>query len=182
MKQNKKVVKCSTFICKTKHFEMFQIYPACLLNPLALKAPSVSQTPSPPLSHVHTRTQSRTNNCFYPPKRCFVSAARSPTIWHLPQCSLLKQTPHDTLGCFHATVAMDVSQHPPHTYTPSLPSNNQLTCTTGLPLKSVLSRLKRWGLSCASMPAAQPRDSSDSWLPLTESETKVSNMLWHLPK
>lgn len=80
MKQNKKVVKCSTFICKTKHFEMFQIYPACLLNPLALKAPSVSQTPSPPLSHVHTRTQSRTNNCFYPPKRCFVSAARSPTI------------------------------------------------------------------------------------------------------
>lgn len=33
---------------------MFQIYRACLLNPLALKAPSVSQTPSPPLSHVHT--------------------------------------------------------------------------------------------------------------------------------
>lgn len=45
----------------------------------------------------------------------------------------------------------------PHTHTklaPSRPSNNRLMCSTGLPLKCVLSRLKCWGLSCVGMPAS----------------------------
>lgn len=65
-----------------------------------------------PLSLTHIHTTSHTNKLFYPPKRCSVSSACSPTILHLLLQSLLQQTLHDTSGCFQATVAMDVSQNP----------------------------------------------------------------------
>lgn len=70
---------------------------------------------------------------------------------------------------------MSVNTLHTHTLTPSLPSNNRLICTTGLPLKRVLSRLKCWGLSSVSMPAAQPQVCYDS-APL---KVKWKCHVWH---
>lgn len=105
-------------------------------------------TLNPTLAHSVQHPHKNTVACkkvLYPSKRCFVSSAHSPVIQHLPPW--LEQTLRDTLDHFQATVATDVSQQPPpphthiHHHTPSLPSNNQLICTTGLLLKHVLSRL-----------------------------------------